>query len=764
MADIYLHNPRGSNNRNRERNENRNNANRLFDSQNNDKGGYAWAPPMYYYVGSVLPIEWTNQHSCGPNPNTYCEIVIQYACDADFHCGEAGMTGTCNSTLRDGTYSPTVDYSGTTGRGDTAAQVTAAGQNKQLTTTITQARKDSLFYGRHETYEYWKYCNDRKRNTNLYTADRQLNDNQGARSTRQNPNDNPHGFECPEERDYYPYWHPSPWRDIAILTNDVNRCDFYRKESQNVKPKNYCWVPTLTGSNKHPNQNDATTEDNCSKKGGIWKTIPAFGIAPPDCMEAPYTRDNHLGNMGEGNVASRYNWTIPNTVSGQCVLRVRYNISNYNYDSWGTTSQPDPLPIFDKAMQNSALDCQITRDPGASEATETPGQPDTGSTTTASSCTGNLQAIAQARGPLFDRPYVDFGLGNDSAKLSLAINTNQNGRTFQDRSYVFAIKAAPVGGTIYNLNVRGKRGNIVQAYPAVEYDFVPNELTVTKGDYVHFQWANSDFNVGRQPNNGEGQQNSDRHNIVEIPNRNTNFPLQLSKMSMLPSDKVATFALLQQDSILKSRTPDLCINSGPNALDPVNTDNLNALCTGLVSGEGCDLGFTVAGRANEQASPRNCGKLNAGDTYFDGGLVQVSNVGTFHYMSTRNNNFSNRSQKGSLTVLDVEALSLAAKVGIALGTIAGLVFIYLFMVWGARRYPKSTIGTCVLSINTFCVDVFCCKYCRRSNRRLSVAERGAASGERVNVGLGGAGVGLAAPLSGPRGSPQNSPPPPPYRV
>ena len=36
-ADIYLHNPAGSNNRNRERNANRNNANRLFDSQNNDK-------------------------------------------------------------------------------------------------------------------------------------------------------------------------------------------------------------------------------------------------------------------------------------------------------------------------------------------------------------------------------------------------------------------------------------------------------------------------------------------------------------------------------------------------------------------------------------------------------------------------------------------------------------------------------------------------------------------------------------------------------
>jgi hypothetical protein len=36
--DIYLHNPRGSNNRLNEKSAARTNANRLFDSQNNNRG------------------------------------------------------------------------------------------------------------------------------------------------------------------------------------------------------------------------------------------------------------------------------------------------------------------------------------------------------------------------------------------------------------------------------------------------------------------------------------------------------------------------------------------------------------------------------------------------------------------------------------------------------------------------------------------------------------------------------------------------------
>jgi len=50
-------------------------------------------------------------------------------------------------------------------------------------------------------------------------------------------------------------------------------------------------------------------------------------------------------------------------------------------------------------------------------------------------------------------------------------------------------------------------------------------------------------------------------------------------------------------------------------------------------------------RQRAEEDVQNCMKLNAASKYFDGGLVQMEKTGTFHYMSSRNNNFSNRSQK-----------------------------------------------------------------------------------------------------------------------
>lgn len=45
-------------------------------------------------------------------------------------------------------------------------------------------------------------------------------------------------------------------------------------------------------------------------------------------------------------------------------------------------------------------------------------------------------------------------------------------------------------------------------------------------------------------------------------------------------------------------------------------------------------------------------ELDDSGTYYDLGPRKVTQSGTYNYMSTRNNNFSNRSQKGTIIILN----------------------------------------------------------------------------------------------------------------
>jgi len=214
-----------------------------------------------------------------------------------------------------------------------------------------------------------------------------------------------------------------------------------------------------------------------------------------------------------------------------------------------------------------------------------------------------------------------------STDLKFAADTTQFGRTFQDRSHTFRIIKRPKGvsssNRIFNLNVRGKRGNIVQTYPATEYDFTPQYLYTRVGDYIHFQWTGCDQNPAG--NAGEGTDGTDRSNLVQITSPASSMPATDKWMKANPKKVFLRdpqlrlrFATLDQDGC-QTRAQLLAAN-GNNA-------------------------------GNAEQDVKNCGKLNAASPYFNGGLVKMNNTGTYHYMNTRNHNFSNRDQKGIIYVV-----------------------------------------------------------------------------------------------------------------
>ena len=51
--------------------------------------------------------------------------------------------------------------------------------------------------------------------------------------------------------------------------------------------------------------------------------IIIVGVAAPECLPSPWSRDNHHGNNKDGFMNS-YNWTIPEDwVEENCVIRLR---------------------------------------------------------------------------------------------------------------------------------------------------------------------------------------------------------------------------------------------------------------------------------------------------------------------------------------------------------------------------------------------------------------------------------------------------------
>jgi len=628
FADVYMNNPRGSNNRLNEQTATRTNGNRLFNSQNNNRGGYnvgdktsqafsatqPFYPPqqtydvneqttamqyqMVFFEGSVLPIEWTVQHGCGgresaaldfngnplPQQTTQqnCDMVVQYTCDTNSAVTDMAM----QVMLRDG---------GNTNTPDAPASAT--------TVAATMASNIANFRGHQESEMYYYECTTRSRQKGLFTADQNLN-GQTARFTRQNPNGNRNGLECPEERDYYPYWGPSPWIDVAYLTDHLEYCSTVLTESQNTNMKYKCLYSSLTADNVDA-QINAITESACTAAQGTWVGY-THNVLSPVCRSMEFSRPNSLGNGVNGQMVG-YNWTLPlfsmmssdtvfynaagnpdassNGKYAKCALRIRYNISTDDYNPLNTTARNNHNP--------------------------------------------NAGTVS----PVTQNPTVDVGA--DLQGLQLAVNTAQFGRTFEDRSHIFYIKAKTAnvaGKDVFNLNVRGKRGNIVQTFPAHEYDFVPNSLHIGKDQRIHLQWTGSnthnnggDGGDGQAGDAGEGRGGTDRHNFVLMQSRSENFPIPLD---MYPNNLFNSTVCWDEKGV-----------QIPDALS----------CALILATSGQFRTPSAATDDPTVFSPL----LDLAPASLIGGVVMdITNAiaGEYNYMCTRNNNFSNRSQKGTIMI------------------------------------------------------------------------------------------------------------------
>jgi len=259
----------------------------------------------------------------------------------------------------------------------------------------------------------------------------------------------------------------------------------------------------------------------------------------------------------------------------------------------------------------------------------------------------------------YEDPVLNVTDG-DSRQLELAIDTTQFGRTFQDRSFTFYISKRPAGisstARMYNLNVRGKRGNIVQNYPAVEYDFVPQYLSTRVSDYIHFQWTGCDTNPAG--NAGEGTDQTDRSNYVQIVNLDNAYPITDAWISANPKNVMFDHASTRVSMATLDQTN--CVTRAQILAD--NGDN--------------------DGDAEQNVT--NCGKLNAAENYFDGGVHKMNKTGTFYYMSTRNHSFTNRDQKGTLYVVP-----LLPNWAIGVVVTGSVLFVGSAGVAGAMFYAKS---------------------------------------------------------------------------
>lgn len=717
-AQIFMHSPRGSQNRIRERSAQNENENRLFwANHNNDynrRGGYNTGEKtaqkqtsendqynMQYFMSgdnggdSFLTVEWTQVNGCGVDPfatdsastKTHdCSVLIQSLCQDDVTTPPKDIKDTY--TIKNGFNYNTINFEDD---GSNLADPKGgcfvdqgARDLEHFAGDIPGNRASSIEYCKdrckdrgyvyaglqyhHQCFcgnSFGKYgqdlsgnscnkqCRDRQKNTcggswrnNIYlsglkspntnlvsdetqpeknvrrakTNSDQLGIHESWESFDRCPNylnevANPgilpkrSGLECYHERQHFPNEldYSTQWTNVALFADDhdvkcqqlnlkrfqpIFECvEFYSKNKRKHKSKidnqgdceknNGQWLGFYNYKEIVENVNTAA---GCAQLDGDhvfgrpmdWKKLSEDKLADeaclklPDevqCFAPPNTRANYLGMASGTNESPRFQWSLPIYEKNQrCVLRIRSFIENKNEE-------------------------QISHD--------------------------NNDMSHLLGTPLY---------------LATAQKYASNNRVvFEDRSHIFKLvnrpNEIPDNQVLHNIIVRGKRGNIVQTFPAVEYDFVPNNLQINNGDAVQFQWTGSnshnngnDAGDGQSGDAGNGQGGTDRHNMIQSYYMKTNFPLPYENHTLF-------------------QNAEFLWNVDNKPLSPFAA-SLSHATSGYY--------YTAAEYRAKQSKLND--RLNNADPSFRGVVFKPASDSKYYYVGMRNNDFSNRSQKGQLTV------------------------------------------------------------------------------------------------------------------
>eukprot|EP00494_Astrolonche_serrata_P031582 UN31851 len=585
----------------------------MYDYDNTDWEDDRFQFEEVYTAESVMDVTWTAQHGCG-NPKNNCNFVMQWTCDThDFQDeGEINSERTVANVLypKDG-----LRVQLRNGLNTNTPQ--EPGNIANVDNTYNNNNNNNV--GRMEAEEFYAYAKERERNKGLFTADQKVGNKQI--NTRQNPNGNRSGLEIPEERDYYPWWYPTPWKTAAIFHNDLDECQTQMLDhDQAYEVKYQCAPPGNTNWNNIDSDYIATTnQDDCEDEGGVWRSyVQPNDVPKPVCVQNSFSQVNNLGNVDgteEGGLPRNHEWDIPSTAALEAAgcfkytntdglkedyfrlaIRMRYNMTTGDYDPYKTDA----------------------------------------------SCNQNSKGGIQS--PIEQNPTVDVNV--DMQGLRLAINTAQTGRTFQDRSHVFRVMNPPAplaGKKVRNQNVQGKRGNIVQTFPAVEYDFWPKKMKLKTDECIAISWVGSNTHNNGNPagdgqagDAGEGQGGTDRHNLVEVQRKDETYPVPLDK-DQYKADFFSTcncFRTYDGEPIasgediaekdaqiyLMSNGYYSGYNNGPQSLlQKANPGNGNGLLNVLLNDTPASLrGLTCC---------------------------DCDSPGEYIFTNTRNNNFTNRDQK-----------------------------------------------------------------------------------------------------------------------